>query len=198
MNLNAEPRSRGTDLAILAALALAMVATRSHHFAGIPDASWAAFFVGGFYLRRWTRMAFPALMALAVATDAFVITSQGLDFWQHYCVSPGYWMLVPAYFSLWAGGIWTARQTGNAGSRIGKLGLAVLGSVALCQLFAQGGFYWMSDAVAQKSVAGWIANYFHWVGPYLLTTAFYVAVAAALHLGAQAVRGDAAGRTHRA
>ena len=48
-------------------LVLLMVGTRINHFAPIPDASWAVFFIGGFYLRSWTRWAFPLLMALAVA-----------------------------------------------------------------------------------------------------------------------------------
>lgn len=66
---------------------------------------------------------------------------------------PGYWMLVPAYFSLWAGGMWLAKQEGSIGARIGKLAFAVVASVAVCQLFSQGGFYWLSDAVANKTVA---------------------------------------------
>ena len=189
MNLNSAPRSRGTDLAVLAALAAVMAATRLHHFAVLPDASWAVFFVAGFYLRRWTAWAFPLLMALAVAVDYVVITAQGMDFWRHYCVSPGYWMLVPAYFSLWAGGLWLARQQGGTGVMLGKLAMALVASVAACQLFAQGGFYWMSDVVAQKSLGGWAKNYFDWVGPYLLTTALYVGAAIALHVAAEALAG---------
>ena len=119
LNLNLEPRSRGVNLALLAGLALVMVATRANHFAAIPDASWAVFFVGGFYLRHFTKWAFPLLMALAVVIDYVVITAQGINFWSHYCVSPGYWMLVPAYFSLWFGGMWLAKQEGSAGARLG-------------------------------------------------------------------------------
>ena len=189
MNLNSAPRSRGTDIALLAGLAAVMAATRLHHFAVLPDASWAVFFVAGFYLRRWTAWAFPLLMALAVVVDYAVITAQGMDFWQHYCVSPGYWMLVPAYFSLWAGGLWLARQQGGTGAMLGKLAMALVASVALCQLFAQGGFYWMSDAVAQKSLGGWAKNYFDWVGPYLLTTALYVGAALALQVALDAAFG---------
>lgn len=195
MNLNSAPRSRGTDIALLAGLAAVMAATRLHHFAVLPDASWAVFFVAGFYLRRWTAWAFPLLMALAVVVDYVVITAQGMDFWQHYCVSPGYWMLVPAYSSLWAGGLWLARQQGGTGARLGKLAMALVASVAVCQLFAQGGFYWMSDVVAQKSLGGWAKNYFDWVGPYLLTTTLYVGAAVALHVAVEALsaqRGHAA------
>lgn len=190
LNLNLEPRSRGVDLALLAGLALLMIATRANHFAAIPDASWAVFFVGGFYLRQWTKWAFPLLMALAVAIDYVVITAQGIDFWSHYCISPGYWMLVPAYFSLWAGGLWLARQDGGSAERLSKLVFAVVASVAVCQLFSQGGFYWLSDAVANKTVAGWAKNYTDWVGPYLLTTAMYVAGALALHVTAYTLLGQ--------
>ena len=43
---------------VLSLLVLLMAATRSHvfsHFTPVPDATWAAFFVGGFYLRAWAR-----------------------------------------------------------------------------------------------------------------------------------------------
>src|SRR5690554_3136356 len=48
---------------IVLGLAVLMAATRSHHFASVthlPDASWAVFFLAGFYLRPlWV---FPALL----------------------------------------------------------------------------------------------------------------------------------------
>ena len=75
---------------ILAILAIVMLATRVNHFSALPDASWAVFFVAGFYLRGSARWAFPLLMALAVLIDFFVITGQGIDFWSHYCVSIAY------------------------------------------------------------------------------------------------------------
>ena len=99
---------------VLSVLVLLLAATRVNHFAAIPDASWAVFFIGGFYLARWTRWAFPLLMVFAVLVDWIVIRSSGLDFWQHYCVSPGYWLLLPAYFSLWAGGMLLGRNYQSA------------------------------------------------------------------------------------
>ena len=85
---------------VLSLLVLLMLGTRINHFAPIPDASWAVFFIGGFHLRNWTRWAFPLLMVLAVAIDWAVISNQGMNFWGHYCVSSGYWALVPAYFAM--------------------------------------------------------------------------------------------------
>lgn len=168
---------------ILGLLAAIMAATRVHHFDSIPDASWAVFFVGGYYLRAWTRWAFPLLMALAVLVDYLVISGQGLDFWRHYCVSPAYWCLVAAHGVLWAGGAWLQRHdTGNAGVRIARLVGALVVSVALCHLIAQGSFYWMSPSVPDPTFAGWWKNYTDWLPPYLGVAALYVGIAAGLHV----------------
>ena len=69
--------SRLLALLLLASL---LAATRINRFGAIPAASWAVFFIGGFYLRSWTRWAFPLLMGLAVLVDYLVIRGQGLDF----------------------------------------------------------------------------------------------------------------------
>ncbi|HYG07363.1 MAG TPA: hypothetical protein VD865_13290 [Stenotrophomonas sp.] len=180
---------------VLLLLALLMTATRINHFAPVPDASWAVFFLGGFYLRGWTRWAFPLLMALAVLIDWLVISSQGLAFWQHYCVSPGYVALLPAYLALWAGGAWLSTRPARAPALMLARGAAVLVlSVALCHLIAQGAFYWSSRSVAEPSVAGWLRNYTDWFGPYLRTAFMYVAAAALLHAGARALARQAAPR----
>ncbi len=173
---------------VLTCLVLLMAATRVNHFAAIPDASWAVFFIGGFHLRSWTRWAFPLLMALAVLVDWIVISNLGLDFWQHYCVSPGYWMLLPAYFAMWAGGM--ALGHGYRGAQWSTLPRAialVVAAVAVCHLFAQGGFYWTTRNVADPTVGGWLKNYADWFVPYLGTTALYVGLAAALQLAVEQV-----------
>ena len=124
---------------VLSVLVLLLAATRVNHFAAIPDASWAVFFIGGFYLATWTRWAFPLLMVFAVLVDWIVIRSSGLDFWQHYCVSPGYWLLLPAYFA-GAGGMLLGRN--YQGARWPVLAKGALLLVARWRsLLAQGGFY---------------------------------------------------------
>ena len=173
---------------VLSVLVLLMAATRVNHFAAIPDASWAVFFIGGFYLRAWTRGAFPLLMAVAVLVDWIVIRRSGLDFWQHYCVSPGYWMLLPAYFALWAGGMLLRQHyRGASWAALGKGALLLVAAVAVCHLFAQGGFYWTSANVSQPTLAGWASNYGDWYLPYLRTAAIYVGLAAALQLATEQV-----------
>ncbi|WP_312914048.1 hypothetical protein [Stenotrophomonas sp.] len=181
---------------ILSLLVLLMAGTRLNHFAPVPDASWAVFFIGGFYLRNWTRWAFPLLMGLAVVVDWVVISNQGMSFWQHYCVSAAYWMLIPAYFAMWAGGMLLRRYyTGASLKSLGLLAASVIGSVALCHLIAQGSFYWISASVAEPSVAGWAKNYSDWLLPYMRTAAMYVGAAAVVQVIVEATsKQPAAGR----
>jgi hypothetical protein len=180
-----------TDLqraGILLILALVMTATRVNHFAALPDASWAVFFVAGFYLRGSARWALPLLLTLAVLIDFFVITGQGIDFWSHYCVSAAYWFLLPAYLVLWLGGSMLRRLYGGPGLReFGLLAALLAISVSLSYLVSNGSYYWLSDTWMAggklRSFGGWIKNLGDWYLPYLRTSVIYVGVAAALHAG---------------
>ena len=181
---------------ILSLLVLLMAGTRINHFAPIPDASWAVLFIGGFYLRNWTRWAFPLLMGLAVVVDWTVISNQGMSFWQHYCVSAAYWMLIPAYFAMWAGGMLLRRYYRSASLKsLGMLAATVIGSVALCHLIAQGSFYWISASVAEPTFAGWAKNYSDWLLPYMQSAAMYIGAAALVQVVVEATsKQPAAGR----
>jgi hypothetical protein len=173
---------------IFAILAIVMLATRVNHFAALPDASWAVFFVAGFYLRGSARWAFPLLMALAVLIDFFVITGQGIDFWSHYCVSIAYWFLVPAYLALWFGGSLLRRMYRGLGVReLALLAGSLVVAVSVSYLISNGSYYWLSDtwmAGGQlRSFGGWIENLGDWYFGYLRTNAMYVGIAAVLHIG---------------
>lgn len=186
--------ARSKHLLIFAALAVLMAATRMHHFAVVPDASWAVFFLGGLYLRDASRWAFPTLMGLAVAVDWLVISRSGMSFWQHYCVSPAYWMLIPAYFAMWAGGMWLRRREAAFDARgAGLLAVALPLSVVVCHLLAQGSFYWISASVAEPTVAGWWKNYSDWLLPYMGSAALYVGLALLGHYAVAALGGKRAG-----
>ncbi|TAH40704.1 MAG: hypothetical protein E6Q43_06445 [Dokdonella sp.] len=164
-------------------LALVMAGTRINHFAAIPDASWAVFFVAGFYLRGSWRWAFALLIAIAVLVDLLVISSQGLSFWTHYCVSPAYWFLLAAYGAMWAGGALLRRfHAGSAVQGLGLLAVCVLVSSSVCFLISNGSFYWLSSAVTTRSFSGWVENMGHWYFGYLRTSVMYVLLATGIHL----------------
>jgi len=180
----ASPRSNlGVRYAVLAALVLVMALTRVNHFAPLPDASWAVFFVGGFYLRRNLPWAFALLMIEAVFVDYAVITGQGTSFWDHYCVSAAYWFLVPAYLAMWYGGAFLAANYHGLDTR--ALGLACasfLVALGVCYLVSNGSFYWLSTSVpAPRSMAGWMKNLGDWFLPYLRSQGAYFGVAVAVH-----------------
>lgn len=180
------PRTQPFHFALLAVLIGVMTVTRSHHFAVLADASWALFFIGGFYLRAQTRWAFPLLMACAVLIDAIVIHAQGQSFWQHYCISPAYWFLLPAQFTLWLGGAWLAARARTLHwHTLAHAALALLLAEGLCFLISNGSFYWLGG-VAEPTLAGWVTNLGHWYLPFLKGTALYVGIAALLHAAAVA------------
>ncbi|WP_395683126.1 hypothetical protein [Dokdonella sp.] len=218
MSLPQPSLSNDLRLGIFLILGLLMAATRSHHFAVVPDASWAVFFVAGFYFsaagaektatpgglsgRAASLLAFALLMALAVLTDFYVIRSQGIDFWSHYCVSPAYWFLVPSYAALWFGGAWLRAH--RHGLQLRDLGLLVASAVvaaSACYLVSNGSFYWISASVPARSFGGWIENLGDWYLPFVQTTLMYIGIAAALHVAtvvaAKALVGASASRAAR-
>ena len=174
-------------LAILTALVAVMAATRIHlsllHHS-VLDASWAIFFLAGFWLRGAGRWAFPLLMAEAVLVDYLVIHGQGIDFWSHYCMSEAYWFLIPSYFSLWLGGSWLAKhQVGMRLQTLAMAGASLLLSWAACYLISNGSFYWLSDSVPlPRSFDSWFVNLADWYLSFLGTTALYVVIGAVIHL----------------
>lgn len=183
--MHADPQisGLGARYAVLAGLILLMALTRINHFAPLPDASWAVFFVAGFYLHRNLPWAFVLLMVEAVFVDYTVITGQGLSFWDHYCVSAAYWFLVPAYLAMWFGGAWLAAHYRGLDAR--SLGLACVSffvALGACYLVSNGSFYWLSDSVpAPRSMGAWMKNLGDWYLPYLRSQGAYFGFAVALH-----------------
>ncbi len=169
-----------------ALLATLMAATRLHHFAALPDASWAVFFAGGFFLRTSWRWVFPALTVLAIAVDGYVISSYGQNFFSHYCMSVAYWFLIPTHAALWLGGAWLSQRDTQRWPALGALAAALLAAVSVAYLVSNGSFYWLADGWLspdrERSLGGWMLNLSHWYMPYLKTTAMYVAGFALLHV----------------
>ena len=182
------------QLSIGAALTLLMLLTRSHHWASIhslPDASWAIFFLLGVYVRAlWV---VPVLIAASVLIDYVAITWGGVS---DFCVSPAYWLLIPAYLALFAGGRFYAR-----GHRLSLLGLArligvVLAVVAVAQLLTTGGFYFYSGRFDDPTLPGLVLRLEKYFPPMLGTFALYAGLAATVHVAlAAAFRRDGDPRT---
>ncbi|CAG0987054.1 hypothetical protein MTYP_02073 [Methylophilaceae bacterium] len=93
-------------LGIAAAIAFFMLLTRGSHVlttVSLPDASLVLFLLGGLFLGRaaW----FLVFFVLGSVIDFGVAA---LDPWQGFCLTDGYWGLIPAYGAMWLGGRWLA------------------------------------------------------------------------------------------
>jgi hypothetical protein len=96
-------------LLIAMAIAFFMLLTRGSHvltYVSLPDASIVLFLLGGLFLKRtgW----FIAFFILATVLD---FGAAAFDPAQGFCLTNGYWGLIPAYGVMWLGGLWLSKQT---------------------------------------------------------------------------------------
>lgn len=168
-------------------LGLLMIATRSG-LAGnlhLQDASWAIFFIAGFYLSDRWRWSFPALIATAVAIDWVAIRYYGVS---DYCVTGAYGFLVPAYAILWLGGSWVRRHASLDGLGLLALGAGALISASVCFLLTNGGFYWLGNRGPAPTFDGWMVSFAAWYWPIVRICLAYVATAALIHVLVATIR----------
>lgn len=95
-------------LIIAAIIAFFMLLTRGSHVlthVSLPDASLALFLMGGLLLRRFAW--FAAFFILATVID---FGAAAFDPAQGFCLTNGYWGLIPAYGAMWLGGLWLRKQ----------------------------------------------------------------------------------------
>jgi hypothetical protein len=167
-------------LAIGCALAAAMAATRSHHFADLvhlPDASWAVFFLAGFTLvSGW---AFAALLALAAFIDFVAITWGGVS---DFCVSPAYGFLLPAYGALFMAGRWYGNRYRLGWATLTPLAASAFTGTLVCELLSSGGFYFFSGRFAATSMAEFGERFVRYLPGALESVVFYLGIAVVMHV----------------
>jgi len=171
----------------LTGLILLMIATRSG-LAGnlhLQDASWAIFFVGGFYLSDRWRWGFPALMITAVAIDWVAIRYYGVS---NYCVTVAYGFLVPAYAALWLGGSWVRRHASLDAPGLLALGAGALLAASVCFFLSNGSFYWLGNRGPAPTFAGWMVSVAAWYWPFVRVCLAYIATAAVIHAAIAKIR----------
>ena len=171
-----------TQTGIIAGLLfIAMVLTRGNITAHLQDASWAIFFMVGFYLRdgAWSRYAFPAFFAVAFVIDLVVIDAQGGT---HYCFTPSYPFLIPSYLSMWFAGRWLASNYSENTAGLFKFVAAGMVGTLLCFLISNLGFYFFSGKFEVMSINEYAQAVSKYLPGYLKTTGVYLGFAALVHL----------------
>lgn len=108
MSMTLNKLTLNQKLAVAAIFAFLMLLTRGSHVltaVSLPDASLALFLLGGLLLGRaaW----FVLFFVLASLID---FGAAAVDSWQAFCLTDGYWGLIPAYGALWLGGRWLAKR----------------------------------------------------------------------------------------
>lgn len=178
-------KTQTRTLAIFAALAALMAATRFDHFGSavsLPDASYAVFFLGGLYMARSARRsaaAFAALIIEAGLIDYYATSVQGISDW---CLTPAYWFLVPIYGSLWLVGRWFALRYSMEGRRLIWLALLAWAACSFAFMLSNATFYLFSERFAAMSAAEYASRVVQYYGPYVSVALLYIACAVALHM----------------
>lgn len=161
-------------------LLLAMVATRGNIINHLQDASWAIFFLAGFYLRNY--LSFPVFMAAAFVIDLSVINLTGVD---NYCFTPAYMFTIPAYALLWLAGRWFSgayQQHGAQLRTLAPLAIAATIGVVVSFFISNAGFYAFSNHFETMSMVEYASSVAKYLPMYLQTTLFYLATATLLHV----------------
>lgn len=97
-----------TKTVVASLIAFFMLLTRGSHVltsVSLPDASLALLLVGGLYLRKaiW----FGLFVILATVID---FGAAAIDSIQAFCLTDGYWGMLPTYAVMWLAGVWLGRQ----------------------------------------------------------------------------------------
>lgn len=173
---NAKSLSKNQTYVIGGLLLFILIATRSTLFSHIQDASWAVFFILGFYIHK--AIGLPIFLLAVFVVDMIVIQAKGGE---NYCFTISYPFLAPAYGSLWLAGRWLSNNYSESIKGLAYLGLAAVVGITVCDVISSGAFYWFSGRFEDTNItefAGRIAKY---LPMYMKSAMFYIGVAAIVH-----------------
>lgn len=167
-----------------AALVLLMAATRYQHFGSaltLPDASYAAFFLGGLFLGR-VRGASAILTAFileAALVDFYAINFQGIS---AYCVTSAYGFMVFAYAALWFVGRWFAPRFESSAKCLASLAVAAAFAGSAAFIIANVSFYLLAGYFDSMSVVDYISRVREYYGSYVAVMLMYVGFAVGVQM----------------
>ena len=160
------------NLVIASAIAFLMLLTRGSHVmtsVALPDASLALLLVGGLYLRKSSWFAFFVLLATVIDFGAASIDSV-----QAYCLTVGYWGMLPTYAVMWLAGVWLSKQADSLSAL--KFTLASLASTLTAFVISTQTYYLFSGRFPNSGVLetmqyGWnyMPNFTGFTAMYLLS-----------------------------
>ena len=157
-------------LAIAAALAFFMLLTRGSHVlthVALPDASLALLLIGGLYLRKAGWLAFFVVLATAIDFSAAAIDSL-----QAFCLTVGYWGMLPTYAAMWLAGVWLGKQSNVLDAA--KFSLAALVSTLAAFVISTQTYYLFSGRFPNHGLVETMQYGWNYLPSYLAYTAMYL------------------------
>jgi len=159
-----------TNLIIAVSITFLMLLTRGSHVltsVALPDASLALLLIGGLYLRKaaW----FGLFVALATAID---FGAAAVDSLQGFCLTAGYWGMLPTYAVMWLAGFWLSKQT-NSFDAFKYTVVSVLATLLAFVISTQS-YYLFSGRFPAKGVIESLQHGWEYLPSYMGFTAMYL------------------------
>ena len=157
-------------LAIAAALAFFMLLTRGSHVlthVALPDASLALLLIGGLYLRKAAWLV--GFVMLATAID---FSAAAIDSLQAYCLTIGYWGMLPTYAAMWLAGVWLDKQSNGLDAL--KFSLAAVVSTLAAFVISTQTYYLFSGRFPNHGLVETMQYGWNYLPSYLAYTAMYL------------------------
>ena len=159
-----------THLAIAAALAFFMLLTRGSHVlthVALPDASLALLLIGGLCLRKaaW----FVGFVMLATTID---FSAAAIDSLQAYCLTIGYWGMLPTYAAMWLTGVWLGKQSNGLDAL--KFSLAAVVSTIVAFAISTQTYYLFSGRFPNHGLVETMQYCLNYLPSYLAYKAIYL------------------------
>ena len=157
-------------IAIAAAIAFFMLLTRGSHVlthVALPDASLALLLIGGLYLRKAAWLAFFVVLATAIDFSAAAIDSL-----QAFCLTVGYWGMLPTYAAMWFAGVWLGKQSNGLDAV--KFSLAALAATFTAFVISTQTYYLFSGRFPNHGLVETMQFGWNYLPSYLGYTAIYL------------------------
>jgi len=155
---------------IAAIMAFLMLLTRGSHVltsVSLPDASLALLLIGGLYLRKAAWFAFFVVLATVIDFGASAV-----DSWYGFCLTAGYWGMLPTYAAMWLAGLWLSKQTNSLDAV--KYSIDWLASTFLAFVISTQTYYLFSGRFPNNGIIETIQYGWDYLPSYMGFTAMYL------------------------
>lgn len=166
--MNTEQTTKHIMIAV--AIAFLMLLTRGSHVltsVALPDASLAFLLICGLYLRKAAWFAFFVVLATVIDFGASAI-----DSWYGFCLTAGYWGMLPTYAAMWLAGVWLSKQSDSLD--VVKYSLAGLLATFLAFVISTQTYYLFSGRFPNNGISETIQYGWNYLPSYMGFTAMYL------------------------